>query len=217
MSIACGHCHGRHETPGGVWLCSGSAGEAREDAQARADKLDPGVYELPDGRRYSVQRSQRSGHNYAKLFSQETKKYEYAPGHVGEIKPEHAISKAGASRPASAPDPEQGTYQDGKGLVFSVKIAVHGSGNLVARQLIIPDPGKTSADGDPEGMGEARPYWDYLGLARNYLPADAKLMTLEEAEAFGKLYGVCCDCGTVLTNPESIERGIGPVCAGKRA
>ena len=33
--------------------------------------------------------------------------------------------------------------------------------------------------------------------------------------AHGKLSGRCCSCGRDLTDPESIERGIGPICAGK--
>ena len=35
------------------------------------------------------------------------------------------------------------------------------------------------------------------------------------AEAYGKRTGVCCCCGRELTNDESIERGIGPICAAK--
>lgn len=42
-------------------------------------------------------------------------------------------------------------------------------------------------------------------------------MTLEDAIAFGKATGHCCVCGTKLTNPASIEAGIGPVCAKKLA
>ncbi len=40
-----------------------------------------------------------------------------------------------------------------------------------------------------------------------------------EAEAvfaeFGKKFGTCCLCGRELTNPESVELGIGPVCRAK--
>ncbi len=32
---------------------------------------------------------------------------------------------------------------------------------------------------------------------------------------YGRELGHCGHCGRTLTNPESIERGIGPVCAGK--
>jgi len=36
----------------------------------------------------------------------------------------------------------------------------------------------------------------------------SKLLTFEHM-------GICSMCGRTLTNPESIERGIGPVCAGR--
>lgn len=40
-------------------------------------------------------------------------------------------------------------------------------------------------------------------------------MTLEEAKAYGKVTGTCCQCGRKLTKEESIAAGIGPICAGK--
>lgn len=39
-------------------------------------------------------------------------------------------------------------------------------------------------------------------------------MTLEQAQAFGELYGVCVRCGRDLTREESIARALGPICAG---
>lgn len=54
--------------------------------------------------------------------------------------------------------------------------------------------------------------WSYeRGLIREC--EGAMRLTLEEACKFGKLYGRCMVCGRTLTNPESIERGIGPICA----
>lgn len=38
-------------------------------------------------------------------------------------------------------------------------------------------------------------------------------ITLERAEQVGKLTGICAMCRRVLSDPESIARGIGPVCA----
>jgi len=38
---------------------------------------------------------------------------------------------------------------------------------------------------------------------------------LAAARKYGKLSGRCCSCGADLVDPESIERGQGPVCAGK--
>lgn len=34
-----------------------------------------------------------------------------------------------------------------------------------------------------------------------------------EAKRYGKETGTCCVCSRILTNPESIEEGIGPICA----
>jgi len=39
------------------------------------------------------------------------------------------------------------------------------------------------------------------------------LITLEQASEFGIRTGVCAICGIPLTNLDSLERGIGPVCA----
>ncbi len=38
---------------------------------------------------------------------------------------------------------------------------------------------------------------------------------LEAAVRYGRLTGACACCGRTLTDPKSVERGIGPICAGK--
>lgn len=38
---------------------------------------------------------------------------------------------------------------------------------------------------------------------------------LAAAVAYGKATGRCCVCSTELTNPESVDAGIGPICASK--
>jgi hypothetical protein len=83
------------------------------------------------------------------------------------------------------------------GDVIKVQKAVHGSGHMYAKKLN-PETGK----------------FEYTqGLIRRL---DISMrMTLEQAKEFGALYGVCCNCGRTLTNEDSIEAGIGPICAGK--
>jgi hypothetical protein len=56
--------------------------------------------------------------------------------------------------------------------------------------------------------------WIYTPGILAVLRTEDKL-TKEQAAEFGKLYGICCICGRTLTNEESIEAGIGPICAGK--
>jgi hypothetical protein len=61
------------------------------------------------------------------------------------------------------------------------------------------------------------------GRLRNTLAPETLLALLQAIEAdperaavlYGKASGNCSICGRDLTDPESIERGIGPICAGK--
>lgn len=54
----------------------------------------------------------------------------------------------------------------------------------------------------------------YAPGAMTFLKPEER-MTREMAEQYGKTTGQCAICGRVLTNEESIERGIGPICAEK--
>lgn len=82
-------------------------------------------------------------------------------------------------------------------MVFKVQRAVHGSGRLYAKQLLV------------EGG------WDYVGTAPFRWLSEATVLTLEKAQEYGQLYGICCCCGATLTNEDSIRRGIGPVCGNR--
>lgn len=65
---------------------------------------------------------------------------------------------------------------------------------------------------DPHGGDRLN--WEFVSGGLRIV-ATGRPMTLDEASAFGKLYGICVICGAKLTDPESIARGIGPICAGK--
>lgn len=99
---------------------------------------------------------------------------------------------------------EDGMYQTKDGSVYKVQIAKQGSGRLYAKKLTE----HTDSDGTTS--------WSFVFApgAVNRLKASDK-MTLEQAQEFGKLYGVCCRCAADLTDEESIARGMGPICAGK--
>lgn len=47
--------------------------------------------------------------------------------------------------------------------------------------------------------------------------ADARPLSVEEAAQLGKLHGCCFVCGKTLTDPKSVQAGIGPVCSKKLA
>lgn len=107
---------------------------------------------------------------------------------------------------------EDGWYtKDGE--VYKVQRAVHGSGNLYAKKLLLHWTGEFNDNCDKVYDGAA---WEYAPGAVRQLRASDKL-TLEQAKQFGKLYGVCMCCGATLTNEDSIEAGIGPICAQKFA
>ena len=58
--------------------------------------------------------------------------------------------------------------------------------------------------------------WNHAARTFDYSPGTMRQamrpMTLAEAEAFGKMYGVCVRCGRELTDPTSVARAMGPVC-----
>jgi hypothetical protein len=95
--------------------------------------------------------------------------------------------------------PTEGMYRTEDGTIYKVQVAHHGTGKLYAKKLV--------QEGDAWRF-------EYERGAIYRLTASDK-MTLEEAKAFGALYGTCCVCGRTLTDEESIAAGIGPVCAGK--
>lgn len=48
------------------------------------------------------------------------------------------------------------------------------------------------------------------GAVKKLVPSDR--LSLEDAAEFGRQFGTCCVCARTLTNPKSVEAGIGPVC-----
>lgn len=95
---------------------------------------------------------------------------------------------------------EDGMYQSVAGIIYKVQKAVHGSGGLYAKKLVQDSDGNWSFAYAP-------------GAIRGLTPA--MRMTPEQAKEFGQLYGICCRCAAPLTDETSIERGMGPICAGK--
>lgn len=85
--------------------------------------------------------------------------------------------------------------------VDTVYVVVKSQSNrLYAKRLVSTTTGRAS--------------WEYAPNALRHL-RNADRLTLEDAKAMGTRLGVCVVCGRTLTDPDSVERGIGPVCAGK--
>jgi hypothetical protein len=107
---------------------------------------------------------------------------------------------------------EDGIYQAPSGDVWKVQHSREGTGRLYAKRLQIDEAAEHGPDGTV--VKPARGHFVYVrGGLRSIKPSWK--MTLEAAKAFGKLYGMCCVCSAELTNEQSIEEGIGPVCSGR--
>lgn len=99
-----------------------------------------------------------------------------------------------------------GEIPDGLHMVNGVVIRVRHSkgGHQYGERLL------TDAERVVEGTT-----WLYEGRKALKGASTATLLTLEQAKAYGKSYGVCAACGALLEDPVSVEAGIGPVCAKK--
>jgi hypothetical protein len=114
-----------------------------------------------------------------------------------------------------------GLYVNPDGRVIRVYLGQQ-SGQLLCKlverkqrpfPLIREIRGGESTDGEPITVTYTEQLeYTYLGLARRFVKPDARRMTAEEAGELGKATGTCGDCGKDLDVPESVDRGIGPVC-----
>lgn len=118
---------------------------------------------------------------------------------------EHLIAQRGRVRQAEKVERQQtqrttpsaldeGFYKASDGNIYQVMRARHGS-HLLAK-VLDPESGK----------------FEYAGAAKRFVNADQR-MTLEEAQEYGKQTGRCMVCGRLLRRKESVEAGIGPICA----
>lgn len=120
----------------------------------------------------------------------------------------------------------EGYYLFGGEDVFKV-VAAKSTGNLYAKQFKVGpatcpghlDHSTPSAFDAPflycnPGCKPGKASWEYAPGAMRKLVGAARL-TLEQAAAMGRATGSCVVCARLLTNPESVAAGIGPVCAGR--
>lgn len=102
------------------------------------------------------------------------------------------------------PKPKQATVEPGYYMVGSDAYFVTTSkmsGKPYAKKWSLP-------------AGASKATWVYAPGVMNLLAAKATPMTLADAKAFGHAHGYCIRCGRLLTDPVSVENGIGPICQG---
>lgn len=102
------------------------------------------------------------------------------------------------------------TYE---GNTYEVKTSK--TGHKYAMLLVVKEIGTCggceACDGE-NACKKVKASWKYeQGAMKNF--QKFVRMTVEQAAEFGHKFGVCMCCGRTLTNPESIARGIGPICA----
>jgi hypothetical protein len=95
---------------------------------------------------------------------------------------------------------EIGMYRKADGTMYRAYAGREHSDRILAKRLI-----PTGAD-----------TWgfEYAGLASRFVVA-AERMTLAEAKAWGAQFGTCCVCSALLTDPSSVQAGIGPICSSR--
>lgn len=150
--------------------------------------------------------------------------FQYKPGairyitedmYVGDRLPRAKKGKGKQSEASNVwpDDPESGMYRlrgpDGAEEILKVYKAVHGSGKMCAKRLIIEEP--PVRDDEDKIIKPAVIGWKYLGLATRFLSAHVKV-SLGEAAEWGAIYGCCMRCGATLTLEQSIEAGLGTTC-----
>jgi hypothetical protein len=108
-------------------------------------------------------------------------------------------SYAPKSEQPKSVDLEMGMYRKADGTMYRVYQGRE-SGRMLAKRLV------------PDGNDGWE--FEYAGMAPRFVTADER-MSLDEAKAWGAQFGTCCVCAALLTDPESVARGIGPVCGSR--
>lgn len=98
------------------------------------------------------------------------------------------------------PATEEGMYRTADGTIYRVKRS-RNTGNLYAMRF------------RPEAMTRGTRFEYERGAMATIQATDR--MTVADAQSVGLQFGICCVCGALLTNAQSIANGIGPVCAGR--
>lgn len=108
-------------------------------------------------------------------------------------------------------EPEAGMYRTPDGTILRCYLGQK-SGRMLVKRVV------KDGEFDMQHGQHAEYRYEYVGAANGKaarVMASATRMTLDEAKHWGKMTGHCCVCARRLDVPESVEAGIGPVCAGR--
>lgn len=196
--IKCGNCHEHHATVAEVKACYGMPSQPRPQVPASpispaterpaSDKQKAFILRLCQERNCSS-----NGYSSSREASAEITRLLAMPKPTPASHPETKAQAVAVT---------EGMYRVDETIYKVQRALAQGSGHTYAKRLVLG-----------EGYG-AKATFVYAPGALKILRPEHKL-SLEEAKAWGILYGSCCRCGRTLTDESSIEAGIGPTCSKK--
>ena len=121
------------------------------------------------------------------------KNWQANPRYADSVAFREAVDRWLISHPEPQRIQREGMFRDEQGRVFRVQRAQ--AGHLYALMLEPASGQFVYIRGSMGGLSEAN------------------RLTLDQCKEIGKAIGRCVVCGARLTDPASVERGIGPICA----
>lgn len=186
--IKCGKCKGTHGSIKEVRECHGNVTKAVAPTTQPSEKM-ANEKQIAFHKRLLTERGEGFQHR------------EWTHKEISaDINRLLALPKKQEDKPLQA-----GVYRADDGTVFRVYYGKE-SGRMLAKRVTAKD----------EQYDNGKPVYTmvYAGLASRFVNASQR-MTLEEAKQWGKITESCCVCGRRLDDPDSVDAGIGPVCAGR--
>lgn len=216
MSIHCGHCGGNHDSVADVRECS-----LREDDNTTMNPVVPDPGDAPSYDAISNYQSRMDTVNNAFSFvpdfeggfpadpwsgATESSPGVWSPGPAAYLEARRNPPRDPVGQ-YPAPQPQGEEWGDYKKAVAELDEGFYAF-NEGIYQTVRSKNGRLYA----KVMDEESGTWNYSAGTIMKLKPEMRLK-LDDAKAFGHRTGRCSCCGRTLTNPASIELGIGPICA----
>lgn len=202
--IQCGNCKTKHATVAEVRECY-EIGEAREPATPPQISYAQMLFRTRQPRK-AEQRDDAEMVEGAINKMSKTEISEFISAYKQQpMRPKEALKMQ------SAEEIEDGIYYNPETKEFIKVYWNLGKSRLLAKRLVLPVQIPSE-----NGYGEAKPTWEYIGVANSRILSGFRRMNQEEAAEFGQMYGVCIICGRDLNDELSVARGVGRICWEKQ-
>lgn len=199
MSIRCGHCGGIHASVADVRDCSTENGGENDMDNTTMNPVVPDPGDADSYRDFIVPMDPWEG-------ATEGEAGVWSPGPAAYLNARREPPRDPSGH-YPAPQPQSEEWGNYKKAVEELTVGFYAFEDDIY-QTVMSGKGRLYAkilNGDTGS-------WTYAAGAVMKLKPEMRLK-LDDAKAFGHRTGRCGCCGRTLTNPESIELGIGPICA----